>query len=110
MENRHLTDRQQLLAELARAGSETKRETSTVVSPGARIPARVVVVESRVAYNVYVVRAVVIGSPGELPLEIGEQMEAVNLAESFLSEGTLASGTYTLTTRVGEKNVFYAVP
>ncbi len=110
MENRHVTDQQQLLAELARAGSEAKRETSTVVSPGARIPARVVVVQSRLAYNVYVVRAVVIGAPGELPLEIGEQVEAVNLAESFLSEGTLASGTYAILSRVGEKNVFYALP
>ncbi len=108
MENRHLTDQQQLLAEMARAGSETRRETSTVVSPGARIPARVVVVKGRVAYNVYTVRAVVIGSPGELPMEIGEQMEAVNVAESFLSEGTLASGTYAIVSRVGEKNVFYA--
>ena len=110
MENRHLTDQQQLLAELARAGSEAKRETSTVVSPGARIPARAVKVKNLVAYNVYAVRAIVLNDPGELPLEIGEQFEAVNLAESFLSEGTLASGTYALTARVGEKNVFYAVP
>ena len=110
MENRHVTDQQELLAELARAGSEARRETSTVVSPGARIPARVVVVESHLAYNVYTVRAVVVGNPGELPMEIGEQMEAVNLAESFLSEGTLAPGTYALTTRVGEKNVFCATP
>ncbi len=110
MENRHITDQPQLLADLARTGSEARRETSTVVSPGARIPARVVVVQSHLAYNIYIVRAVVMGGPGELPLEIGEQMEAVNLAESFLSAGTLASGTYALTTRVGEKNVFYAVP
>ena len=110
MDNRHITDQQRVLAELARAGSEAKRETSTVVSPGARIPARAVVVQSHLAYNVYVVRAVVIDSPGELPMEIGEQMEAVNLAESFLSEGTLASGTYAILSRVGEKNVFYAVP
>ena len=108
MENRHLTDQQQLLAELARAGSEARRETSTVVSPGARIPARVVVVKDHLAYNLYTVRAVVIGAPGELPMEIGEQMEAVNVAESFLSEGTLASGTCAIVSRVGEKNVFYA--
>lgn len=110
MENRHLTDGQQLLAELARTGSQARRETSTVVSPGARIPARVVVVQSHLAYNIYVVRAVVLGSPGELPLEIGEQMEAVNVAEPFLGEGTLASGTYVILSRVGEKNVFHAIP
>jgi hypothetical protein len=110
MENRHITDEQQLLAELAREGSQARRETSAVVSPGARIPARTVTVKSRVAYNVYLVRAVVLGNPGAVPIEIGEQMEAVNLAELFLSEGTLAPGAYAVMSRVGEKNVFYVVP
>jgi hypothetical protein len=110
MVNRHITDQQQLLAELAREGSQARRETSAVVSPGARIPARAVTIKSRVAYNVYMVRAVVIGNPGAVPVKIGEQMEAVNLAESFLSEGTLAAGAYAVSSRVGEKNVFYAVP
>jgi hypothetical protein len=49
---------------------------------------------------VYLVRAVV----------IGEQGEAVNLAESFLNEGTLPAGKYAMMVRVGEKNVFYAKP
>jgi hypothetical protein len=110
MGNRHITEQQQLLAGLAREGSEARRETSAVVSPGARIPARAVTVKSRVAHNVYRVRAVVLGNPGAVPIEIGEQMEAVNLAESFLSEGTLAPGAYAVISRVGEKNVFYAAP
>jgi hypothetical protein len=37
-------------------------------------------------------------------------MEAVNLAESFLSPGTLPAGRYVLLCRVGETNVFHAVP
>jgi hypothetical protein len=98
------------LAEMAREGSEARRETSTVVSPGARIPARAVTVKSHLAYNVYLVRAIVIADPGAAPTEIGEQMEAINLAESFLDEGTVAPGTYAILSRVGEKNVFYAVP
>jgi len=110
MENRHITDQQQVLAELARGGCEAGRETSTVVAPGARIPGRVVVVQSRVAYNVYTVRAVVLGGPGEVPLALGTPMEAVNVAEPFQSEGTLAPGTHVLATRVGEKNVFWATP
>ncbi len=110
MENRHITDQQQLLAELAREGSQSRRETSTVVSPGARIPARAVIVKSRTAYNVYMVRAVVIGNPGTTPIEIGEQMEAINLAESFLTEGSLAPGACAVMSRVGEKNVFHAAP
>ena len=110
MGNRHITEQQQLLAALAREGSEARRENSAVVSPGARIPARAVTVKNRVAYNVYRVRAVVLGNPGAVPIEIGEQMEAVNLAESFLNEGTLAPGAYAVISRVGEKNVFYAIP
>ena len=110
MENRHLTDQQQLLAGLARENSEAKRETSTVVSPGARIPARIVKVTGHVAYNLYLVQAVVPQDAGTEPMEIGEQKEAINLAESFVSPGTLAPGVHALLTRVGEKNVFYAVP
>ncbi len=110
MENRHITDQQQLLAQLAREGSENRRETSTVISPGAGVTAWAVKVKSHVAYNVYRVRAVVLGDTGTVPTEIGEQSEAVNLAESFLNQGTLAAGTYALLCRVGEKNVFYAVP
>ena len=110
MENRHITDEQQLLAGLAREGSENRRETSAVVSPGARVMAWAVKVKSHVAYNVYMVRAVVIEDMGAVPSEIGEQMEAINLAESFLAQGTLPAGTYAIMCGVGDKNVFYAAP
>jgi hypothetical protein len=110
MENRHTTDEQQLLAGLAREGSENRRETSAVISPGARVAGWAVKIKSHVAYNVYMVRAVVIESMGVIPSEIGEQMEAINLAESFLAQGTLAAGTYAIMCGVGDKNVFYAVP
>jgi len=110
MENRHITDEQQLLAGLAREGSENRRETSAVISPGARVTAWAVKVKSHVAYNVYMVRAVVIEGAGVVPSEIGEQMEAANLAESFLAQGTLAVGTYAIMCGVGDKNIFYAVP
>jgi len=110
MENRYTTDQQALLAELAREGSESRRETSTVVSPGARIPARAVTIKSHVAYNVYLVRAIVPDNPGAVPMEIGEEMEAINLAESFLSQGNLAPGAYAVMSRVGETNVFCAIP
>jgi hypothetical protein len=56
------------------------------------------------------VRTVVVGGTGVVPDEIGGQMEATNLAESFLTEGILAPGAYALMCRMGEKNVFYAVP
>ena len=60
--------------------------------------------------NTYEVRAVIVGEPGSIPVEIGNEMEATNLAESFLSQGALAAGTYAVMHRIGERNVFYAVP
>ena len=110
MDARFMTDQQQFLAELARAGSENRRENALVISPGARVGAWAVKVKSHVDYNVYRVCAVVIGDTGSMPVEIGDQMEAVNLAESFLAQGSLAAGKYALMCRVGERNVFYAVP
>jgi hypothetical protein len=110
MSERHVTDQTQLLADLARAGSENRRETSVVISPGAGVTAWAVKVKSHIAYNVYQVRAVLIGAAGTMPAEMGELMEATNLAESFLSQGTLAAGTCAVMCRVGDKNVFYATP
>jgi hypothetical protein len=110
MDNRTITDQQQLLAELARTGSQNRQEPSIVISPGGRATTWAVKVKSHVAYNTYSVRAVVLGAPGSVPSEIGEQMEATNLAESFLSQGTLPAGKYAVMSRIGESNVFYAVP
>jgi hypothetical protein len=90
------------------AGRVNSGEVSVVTSPGARAAAWAVKVKSNSSYNVYNVVAVVIGDAGTVPSEIGKQMQAVNLAESFLEEGTLPAGTYTVMFRVGDKNVFYA--
>ncbi len=104
----NVVDTQQLLERLARAGSQETGEVSVVTSPGARAAAWAVKVKSHSSYNVYNVRAVVIGDAGSLPVEIGGQMQAVNLAESFLEDGQLSAGTYVIMFRVGEKYVFYA--
>ena len=100
----------QVLERLAREGSRETREVSIVTSPGARESGWAVKVKSLNSYNVYNVIAVEIGAAGSLPVEIGQQMQAVNLAESFLQEGTLSAGTYAAMLRVGDKNVFYAEP
>lgn len=102
------SDTQQLLERLARVGSQDRGEISVVASPGARVAAWAVKIKSLSSYNVYNVRAVEIGDPGSLPVEIGEQMQAVNLAESFLEDGQLSAGTYAVMSRVGDKNIFYA--
>jgi len=52
----------------------------------------------------------VIGDAGSLPVEIGGEMQAVNLAESFLEDGQLSAGTYAVMSRVGDKNVFHVKP
>lgn len=90
--------------------TDSLKETSVVTSPGARTTAWAVKVKSHFSYNVYNVRAVEIGEPGSLPVEIGQETQAVNLAESFLGQGTLPAGTYVLMCRVGGRNVFYAKP
>ena len=105
--NGNISDSGQLLERLSRKGSEGTVEKSVVTSPGARAAAWAVKVKSLSSYNIYNVCAVVIGQPGSNPVEIGAQMQAVNLAESFLQAGQLSAGTYAVMFRAGEKNVFY---
>ena len=106
----NIVDGQQILERLARQGSEQIQEISVVTSPGARTAAWAVKVKSNSSYNFYNVVAVVIGDAGSIPVEIGGQMLAVNLAESFQQEGTLSAGTYAVMSRVGDKNVFHVKP
>ena len=101
---------QQILERLARKGSEQLQEVSVVTSPGARTAAWAVKVKSNSSYNFYNVVAVVIGDAGSIPVEIGGQTQAVNLAESFQQQGTLPAGTYAVMFRVGDKNVFHVKP
>lgn len=101
---------QQILDRLCREGSQGTGEIAVVTSPGARTAAWTVKVKSHSSYNIYNVIAVVIGNPGTEPSEIGQQMLAVNLAESFTEQGTLPADTYAIMVRVGDKNVFYAEP
>jgi hypothetical protein len=92
------------------AGIVNTGEVSVVTSPGARAAAWAVKVKSNFSYNVYNVVAVVIGDAGTIPVEIGQQMQAVNLVESFTEQGMLPAGTYTVMLRVGDKNIFYTPP
>ena len=96
-----------ILERLGRRNPERNYGVSVVASPGARAAAWPVKVKSHSSYNIYNVRAVVVGLPGSEPSEIGGQMKAVNLAESFVEEGQLSGGTYVVMFRVGRKNVFY---
>jgi hypothetical protein len=86
------------------------QEISVVTSPGARATAWAVKVKGNSSYNVYSVVVVELGDAGSLPVEIGKQMQAINLAEPFHQQGALPEGTYAVMSMVGDKNVFYAVP
>ena len=103
-------DSKQLLKQLSRAGSPGVGEIAVVTSPGDRASAWAVKVKSNSSYNIYNVVAVVINAPGALPSEIGQETQAVNLAESFTQTGTLSAGTYAIMSRVGDKNVFCVKP
>ncbi len=106
----NILDGQQILERLVRKGSEQIQEVSVVISPGARTAGWAVKVKSNSSYNFYNVIAVVIGDAGSIPVEIGQQMLAVNLAESFQQQGALSAGTHAVMFRVGDKNVFYVKP
>jgi hypothetical protein len=106
----NITEGRQALERLARQGPEQAQEVSVVTSPGDRIAARAVMVKSNFLYNTYNVVAVVIGAAGSAPIEIGVQTQAVNLAESYLQQGTLTAETLAIMFRVGDTNVFYAKP
>ncbi len=105
-----ITDSRQMLERLGREGLGGTNEVSVVTSPGARASAWPVKVKSLSSYNVYNVCVVVIGDAGSLPVEIGDETQAVNLAEPFMDAGQLPAGTFSVMFRVGEKNVFYALP
>jgi hypothetical protein len=104
----NIVENQQVLERLARQGSEANPETSVVISPGARAAAWTARVKSHSSYNVYNVRAVEIGGAGSIPVEIGGEVQAVNVAESFFEDGRLSAGACVIMFRVGEKYVFYA--
>lgn len=104
----NLTDSQALIERLRRGGPQKVKEIALVTSPGAKTTALPAVVKSLMEYNIYNVRPVILAMAGDTPVEIGQTMQAINLAESFTSDGSLAAGTYIVLLHVGEKNVFYA--
>jgi hypothetical protein len=82
-------------------------EIQGVVSPGATVQAFACKVKSSVSHNVYKVRMVEIGPPGTLPVEIGDEMEAVDLSDDFSDPaGDVSIGSIVVVSRVAGKYVF----
>ena len=85
MSNRINTiDQHQLLKRLHRNNSQETHETSVVTSPGGQATALAIKIKSLSSYNIYNVRAVSVGAAGSIPVEIGEEIEAFNVAERVL--------------------------
>lgn len=103
------TESRQLVERLAKRAVQTA-EGSFLASAGGTAAAMAAKIKSLSSYNVYIVRVVELGESGTLPVEVGAEFEAVNLAEAFLSQGQLVAGVIVLTCRVSGKNVFYAKP
>jgi hypothetical protein len=85
-------------------------EVSRVTGAGTGLSVFAAKVKSNHAYNIYKVKMVEIISEGQNPVEIGGELKAINLAESFTQAGQLAIGTVVLVCSTGDKNVFYAKP
>lgn len=104
-------DVQEQLSRLTRSAAAVNQgEQNRVTRTGAAPPAWVVKVESLVEYNIYQIQQVSLSAPGASPAPITGGIQAVNIAESFTSPGTISTGTYAVMWRVGDKNVFYVKP
>ena len=97
---------QRMMQRLRNKDQRQGREVSVVTSPGAKVTSWPIKIKSLSSYNVYNVKVVTLGTPGTIPVEIGEQLQAVNLAESFIQTGQLSAGVYAVMLSVGEKNIF----
>jgi len=87
---------------------EQMQEVQGVVSPGARAQTFSCKVKSLVSHNVYKVRMVEIGDPGSLPVEIGSEMEAVDLSDDFSDPaGDVPIGSIVVVSRAASRYVFH---
>ncbi len=102
-------DVQQVLQRLSQEIWQQNQEAYTVSSSSGENVIWVIKVISHYDYNVYNVIKVIVGVVGAGPTETGIQIKATNVAESFLQQGQLSSGTYAVMFRIGDKNIFYAV-
>jgi hypothetical protein len=105
-----VTNRQQELDKMCREPLGRMKETTILNSPGSVVAVYAAKIQENYSYNVYNVIKTVIGEPGSEPVSMGEDVQALNLAESFSQQGTLASDTYVIIFRIGNRYVFYAEP
>ena len=103
-----LQNEQQQLVERLLRSSEGLSESAFVTSAGGKAIGFVAKVISKYDYNHYNVRAVEVDIAGTIPMVVGNEVRAVNVAESFMSQGGLPAGSYIIMFKIGKWYVFYA--
>jgi hypothetical protein len=83
-------------------------ENAVVSSAGGKLAGFVAKVIQRQEYNYYTVKAVDIDCVGDFPTVIGNEITAVNVAESFIAQGNLPAGRYVIIFRIGNVYAFYS--
>ncbi len=102
------TQNQQQLVERLLRQSESLNESAFVTSAGGKVIGFVAKVISKYNYNHYNVRIVEVGDAGTVPMIAGNEVRAVNAAESFTSQGNLPAGKYVIMFKIGDYYCFYA--
>jgi hypothetical protein len=100
-------NQQQFIEQLSRS-SEGLNESSFVTSTGGKAAGFVARVISKYDHNHYYVRVVEVGDAGSVPIAMGNQFIAVNVAESFTAQGILPTGKYVIVFKIGQYYSFYA--
>ena len=98
----------QVLQRFAREESAGQKEIYSVSSTGQNPEVWIGKIIGLDSYNLYNVERVVPIGVGIAPLGLVDNIQAINVAESFTQQGQLATGVYVLVFKISEKNVFYA--
>jgi hypothetical protein len=101
------SEQQQFIERLSRQ-STGLNESAFVTSAGGRTIGFAAKVISKFDYNHYNVKAVEVDGAGSIPVVVGSEVRAVNIAEPFLSQGNLPAGSYVIIFKIGEYYCFYA--
>lgn len=104
----NIAQNQQQFVERLLRESPSLNENAFVTSAGGKVIGFVAKVIGKYDYNYYNVKAVEVDIPGTIPTIVGNQVIAVNVAESFTSQGNLPAGKYVIIFRVADLYVFYA--
>ncbi len=106
MSDEILQNQKQTIEKFIRKDSPVNREHCRVISTGKGGGGFVAKIINKEDCNHYKIAAVEIGQAGTMPVAMGGLLYAVNVAEPFLSQGTLPSGTFVTVSRAGDKYVF----